>query len=161
MTRQRAYSEAYSLQTSGSGTHGVRPPMPSDEDISRGGVAARRRYLMRYVAGAVAISAAICVAAGVRAATKRAAAEGPADVSLRPAIVRTVEPTAPARAVEPTPAHSTAVDDAVSVASPPPPPALPKAHAPPAAVPRPPATPTQKPTPRRDRGATILHEAPY
>jgi hypothetical protein len=160
MNRQRAYSEAYSWQTSGSGTHGVRPPMPSDEDFSRGGVAARRRYLMRYVAGAVAISAAICIAAGVRAATKRAA-EGPTDVSLRPAIVRTVEPAATARAVEPAPVHSTAADDAVSVASPPPPLAPPKAHAPAAAVPRPPATPTQKPAPRRDRSATILHEAPY
>jgi hypothetical protein len=135
--------------------------MPSDEDISRAGVAARRRYLMRYVAGAVAISAAICIAAGVRAATKRAA-DGPTDVSLRPAIVRTVEPAATAQAVEPAPAHSTAVGDTVSVTSPPSLLSLPKAQAPAAVVPRAPATPAQKPAPRRrDRSATILHEAPY
>jgi hypothetical protein len=161
MNRQRTHSGAPSLQAYGSGREGVRPAMRSDEDIPRGGAAARRRYLMRYVACAVAISAAICIAAGVRAAGKRAT-DAPADVSLRPAIVRTVEPAATARAVESASAHPLAEVASVSATPAPPPMPLPQAQPPAAVAPRPLVVPAQRAAPRRkDRSATILHEAPY
>src|SRR5258708_26163037 len=143
-----AHQGARAWQASGSDSSGavwasahVRSPMPSDEDVSRVGSAARRRYLMRYVAVAVGISAAICIAAGVRAATKQTA-QVASDVSLRPSIVRALEAAPTTGRIDPAPASSaaSAIKTPVAPAPLPPSPAA-------AVVPRPSRAPAARAAP--------------
>ena len=167
---------------------GFREPVEGDDSPSAALAqddADRRRYLMRYVVGAVGLAGIICIAAGIRVAAMRANGDDAAPPTRAPNVVspiaappqppevthhpETAQLAATAVAAEARPVVAAPVPEApkqaaarVEEPSSPPPPvaATPKKVAAP-----PPAAPARAPAPAaahpQARKTAIVHDAPF